>query len=412
MAEAGIMTLSLKIAGDDFDDFYPYELILEEGFSRVYRAELTVFTDVKRDQKDLKELLELSASVTISQRLAGDVARRHRYLHGIITRVANFGIVSRGESKPCYRHIITIESELARLRHTNLSCPYYGMTPPDVIEEILSRYGIKGEFSDDYINRSTYTKGGMFEQTNIPDLDFIYKVMNLYGLSWTFVHGKASQSGLGTAELHFSEGSRFPAPLYEYSDGREIPDIEQFNFLDFDEKRNIWKMDAWRMESGIGVDGLEITAAYPEEGYGSEEWQWGKVEPGKRYHSHCSLFHVYERGTEPEEIDEDIKRMIEAQRLTFYSEKVSLKGSTENITVMPGIIFELSSFMGQKDTQVISALVTDMQLRVRAMWPRDLVSPPAGEEAGELAFVEFSAKDWGPDSEKRFCQIQRQENKK
>ena len=407
MSEAGNMSLSLKIAGDGYEDFYPYELTLEEGVSRVYRAELTVFSKTRRERKNMQELLERNASLTISQYLAGGLVTRNRYLHGIITGMENLGVAGRGDSKSCFRHKIIVESELARLRHTSLNYSWYRKTPPLIIEEIISRYGIRGEFSDKYINLSTFSSNLMFEQTNISDLDFIRRIMNLYGISWIFTHGKVSQNGLGTAGLHFSEGSRFPQPLYEYSDKRNISETERFKFLNYNEGQNVWKIDDWRMESRIGVDGMKVTALYPEADRGSPEWQWGSVEPGKRYRNYDSLFHGYERGTPPGNIDADMKRIIEAQRLVFTGEQENCIGVTENILSMPGLIMEIGDYYGSggaaKAADAITVLVTDLTLHVRAKWPRDFVPPPADGEPAELARVEFSAKDWSRGSEKRFC---------
>jgi hypothetical protein len=397
------MNLSLKIAGEGLDDFYPYELALEEGFSKVYRAELMVFTRRRRDQKKLRELLERKATVIISQRLPGGTVSRLRYLHGIITAAADLGVVSRGKSADCYRHVITIESELARLRHTRLINPYYRKTPPDIIEEIFSHYGIKGEFSSSFINRSSFSKNLMFDQTEISDLDFILQVMELYGISWTYVHGKASQGSLGQAELYFSEGNRYPPAFYEYSDKRKVPEIERFDFMDYDAGKDVWKMDRWRMESRIGAEGLEVSAPYPLANYGSQEWRWGDVKPGKRHYDYGTLFHGFDRQTPNSEIDADIKRIIEAFRTAFAAERENWSGGTQNIAVLPGLVFELRHFQGAGDGNVICALVTDSALRFRVHWPRDLAAPPLGEEPGELSQVEFSSVDWGKDSEKRFC---------
>jgi hypothetical protein len=245
----------------------------------------------------------------------------------------------------------------------------------------------------------------MFDQLNVSDLDFIHHIMNLYGLSWTFVHGPASQNGAGTTELHFSEGNRFPPPCYEYSDKREIPEIEKFDFVNYDERQNLWKLDGWRMENTIGVDGLEITAAYPEANYGSREWRWGDDRPGKRYHSYSTQFHGYERRTAAAEIDGDIKQIIEARRLGFTLAREKWTGRAENILIMPALIFELGHFSGVRDSGLFTALVTGSRLHVRSLWPRDMASPPGDAETGELVQVEFNAADWGRDSEKRFCGV-------
>jgi hypothetical protein len=398
---AGSMTLSVKIAGGGYDDLFPYELVLEEGFSRVSRAELTLLTTTLHTQKDLAGLLDENISLVISQRISGVI--RRRFLHGIITGIASPGVVGSGTGGNCYRHIFTIESTLARLRWTRLNRPYYRKTPPDIIEEILDKYQIRGQFSDAYINRSAYSKNLMFDQMYVSDLEFIRHVMELYGLSWTFVHGPASQNGIGTAELHFSVGNQFPPPRYEYSDKRKIPGIEKFDFVNYDERQNLWKLDGWRMENTIGVDGLEITASYPEANYGSREWRWGDGQPGKRYFSYSSLFHGYERRTGAAEIDGDIKQIIEARRLGFTLARENRTGRAENILLMPGLIFELGHFYGSKDSSPITALVTDSRLHIRSLWPRDMAAPPVDAETGELAEVSFGAADWGKDSAKRFC---------
>jgi hypothetical protein len=412
MPETGKMILSLKIADGGFDDFYPYELTLEEGFSQVYRAELTVFTKTGRQQKDLRKLLDRNASVTISQPLTGGLVSRSRYLHGIITGAASLGLVSIGAGAVCYRYAVTIESELSRLRHTSVNYPYYRKTPPDIIEDILSRYNIQCEFSNEYIECSSFCNHLMFEQSGVSDLDFISRIIDLYGISWHFIHGKPAPNGLGTAELHFSEGNRFPPLFYEYSDNRKIAETEIFDFLDYRGKQNVWKMDSWHMESGVGVEGLELNAPYPESNSGSREWRWGDIGKGKRYHSRNSLFHGYERGTQDVEIDKDIKRMLEAGRIAFTLDKENWTGATENIVPSSGLILELKHFYGPQDNTAITALVTDSRLHIRSLWPRNLAPPPSGAEPGELAQVEFHATDWGEDSEKRFCRNGRQGEKR
>ena len=98
--------------------------------------------------------------------------------------------------------------------------------------------------------------------------------------------------------------------------------------------------------------------------------------------------------------------MIEAHRLSFTEAKEYWKGRAENIAVIPGLLFELEHFQGQKDGAVIAALITDSLLHVRTLWPRDMVTPPADAEPGEMAQAEFRAVDWGKDSEKRFCRME------
>jgi len=402
MSEAGVMSLSLKIAGDGYEDFFPYELTLEEGFSRVYHAELTVFTKTLREMDELRELLERKASIIVSQRLTGGSVTRSRYVHGIITGVAHLGVAG-GESKSCFRYKIIIESELIRLGHTKLNSPWYRKTPPAIIEEICSRYGIRAHFSEQFINQSSFSKNSMFEQSGVSDLDFIRYLAAMYGISWSFVHEKSDPGNIGTAALYFSEGWLFPSPLYDYSVKRDVPEVERFDFINFNEGQNIWKMNKFRMENTIGIDGMEVTASYPQNNSGSHEWRWGLTGHGKKYHSYGSLFHGYNKGASMSEIDADIKRSLEAYRMTFALEKENRKGEAENIALMPGLILELRHFYGQQYEKTVTALITDSRLRVRVLWPRDLVSPPVDGEPEEISQVEFNAKDWGKDSGKRFC---------
>jgi hypothetical protein len=243
----------------------------------------------------------------------------------------------------------------------------------------------------------------MFDQVNVSDFDFIRHIIDMYGLSWVFTHGTVSPGGVGSAELHFTSGERFPAPVYEYSDKRKVPDIEQFAFVNDDDRRNVWRMAGWRMESGIGVDGLEVTAPYPEAGYGSHDWRWGDTAPGKRHHIYSNLFHGYERGTAEAEIDADIKSVIKARRTAFTLAKENWTGRAESILPMPGLLLTLGHFQGAHDSGTITALVTDSHLRIRGVWPPDISAPPPDVETGELVQTGFNVIDWGSESEKRFC---------
>jgi hypothetical protein len=397
------MNLSVRIAVKGYEDFIPYELVLEEGFSRVCQGELTVLTKTPRTLKDMESLLDQKISLTISQRLTGGLVSRSRYLHGIITGTVCYGAVNGGEGAACYRYGIVIESELARLRHTRLSSPYYRKTPADIIEEILAKYQIQGRFSDAWVDRSSFSRNLMFDQASEPDLDFVRRVMELYGLSWTFVHNPPPQSGAGAAELHFTEGAGFPPPFYEYSDKRKVPAVEKFGFVNYDEAKNLWKMEGWRMGSGLGVEGLEVNAPYPEANYGSRDWRWGETGPGKRYESRNSLFHGYERQTPAAEIDADVKRIIGARRLSLTLSRQKWTGKAGNIILMPGLLFELGYFYGPRDNNPLTALVCDVRLHIRALWPADMAAPPGDAETGELAEAEFRAVDWGRDSGKRYC---------
>jgi uncharacterized protein involved in type VI secretion and phage assembly len=62
-------TLTLRPAGGGFEDLYPWDLTLEEGFSRLYRGELTVLSEKKHGMGDLSDLLDKGISLGITQLL-------------------------------------------------------------------------------------------------------------------------------------------------------------------------------------------------------------------------------------------------------------------------------------------------------------------------------------------------------
>jgi uncharacterized protein involved in type VI secretion and phage assembly len=408
MAEEGKFFIALRVAGGGFDDFYPYELELEEGFSKLYKARLTVFSNTARSYTELTDALDKPASLAISQRLvdmsagrlSGSGERRTRYLHGIITGVSAGGIFYNGDAE-CFAYTLVIEPELARLRFTCFSAPYYGRNPLDVIADILGKYGVRALFSSDYIDRSVYGANLMFDQNKMSDYAFIDSMLALYGLSYVFVHSKPPKTGCGSAELYFSDGSQFPMPALDYSDSRAMP-APAFDFIKADSESGAIKMDAWRMEKSIGVDGVRVSAPYSNASYGSPDWCEGGVEAGDRYIQYNRLFHGYASAADKAEIDADVKRSIEARYNSFQLDKERWTGKASTLALMPGVQFELRHFLGKRDAEIITALVTESRLRVRSVWRTDLAAKPEGIETGEQLEIEFSAINWGAGSAFRY----------
>ncbi|MDR1588256.1 MAG: phage late control D family protein, partial [Treponema sp.] len=288
------VVLTMRIAGGGFEDMYPYELFLEEGFSRVYKARLTLLSDTLHTYDDLAEIVDTNISLTISQVLRDAVTMRTRYLHGIITAAATDGVFSGGEQN-CYRYTLTIESELARLRYNARNGAYYKQSPVDAVEAVLANNHITARFSDSFIRRNEYSTRLMFNQNGVSDIEFIGNILFTYGISFASVHPAVSVDAMGASDLVFSDGNSFPAPVLEYSDNRETPETAQFDFVRADEAQDTWKMDAFRMENAIGVDGIEVSATYPEFNYGNKEWKAGDPGADKRSLTYNRLFTGYER---------------------------------------------------------------------------------------------------------------------
>jgi uncharacterized protein involved in type VI secretion and phage assembly len=394
---------SLRFAGGGFEDFYPYEFFLEEGFSKTYRGELNIISGKLHTREDLSELLDKKVSLNISQRLGDEKTYRTRWVHGIVTAVEAHGVFISTKLQDAYWYVLTIEPEFARLRYTRSTESFYKVNPVDIIEKLLNRYGIKGDFSKDYLDRRKYGQKLMFEQVETPVLGFIQHLSYLYGLSYTFCHPKAQGAHLGETGLYFTDGERFPHSDTVYSDNRKVPDTLAFDFLSRDEGQSIWKMDDWRQMDRIGTDGLELTASYPETGRGNHEWRRGSANNNDRFHNYNRMFHGYFRDAGEKEIDDDLKLILDARYRSLELSKTRWEGDAENIALTPGTMFELSHFYGTRDNTRLTALVTGIKLRARTIWPPALAVVPGVAAEGELVSVQAECIDFGKNSAKRFC---------
>jgi hypothetical protein len=395
-------SLTLHLAGGGYEDLYPWDLVLEEGFSRLYRGELTVLSEKKHSMEELSGLLDKGISLVITQKLGDAKTGRTRYLHGIVTEVKNGGVFSNGKVKDCYSYVFVIEPELARLKYTSLTTPYYRMNPLDVFEAVLDKYRIKGRIEQNYISRTKYGKNLLFDQSETSDLNFLKYIAGLYGISFTFVHPKNQSKTLGVSDLYFSDGFKFPLSDIVYSDKREEPRTVGFDFLSAAEDGNIWKMNDWNMTNAIGVDGFFLNTTYPQANYGSDQWKWGKTARGDRYLIGNRLFHSYEQHTQPAEIDEDIRLILEARQRVEEEAKSRWTAEAANLALRPGLILELRHFYGMKDREPITSLVTAITLRHRTRWPSYLAVRMKGADE-ELTEVRGTCMNWGGDAEKRFC---------
>ncbi|MDR0556804.1 MAG: phage late control D family protein [Treponema sp.] len=399
-----ITSMTMHFAGGGFEDLYPWELVLEEGFSQTYRGKLTALSKKKRNMKELSGLLDKGISLTMTQKLGDAKTRRTRYLHGIVTEITNDGVFSNGTAADCYRYVFVVEPELVRLKHTRLSASYYQMNPPDIFEAILNKYKIKSRIEEKYCSRRIYGKHLCFEQSMMSDFDMIDSIARMYGISFMFTHPKTAENSLGGAELYFSDGERFPLSPVVYSDKREEPVSAAFDFLSADEGKSVWRMDRWAVTRSIGVDGFKVSAVYPNADYGSDQWKWGGTEPGARHIHRNGLFHTYDRDAQPAEVDDDIRLILAARRMETEREKALWTAGTTAMSFRPGLVLELRHFYGMKDSEVMTAMVTHTTLRHRTVWPVELAARTESV-AGEITEVRGSCLEWGSGAERRFCPL-------
>jgi hypothetical protein len=161
-------------------------------------------------------------------------------------------------------------------------------------------------------------------------------------------------------------------------------------------------MDKWAVTRGIGVDGFKLSAVYPNANYGSDQWKWGKTEPGDRHIHRDGLFHTYDRDAKPAEVDDDIRLILAARRMATEREKARWTAGTTVMAFRPGLVLELRHFYGMKDAEVMTALVTHTTLHHRTVWPVELAARRESV-AGEISEVRGSCMEWGSGVERRFC---------
>jgi hypothetical protein len=398
---AGDNILSLRLVNNGYTDFYPYELEFEEGFSKLYKGRLMVLSHKARAHEELvKDLLDQRVTVSVAQRLADGVTYRKRYIHGIISGVESRGVYStgslNGERTDCYRYVLTLESELSRLRYTRVnSKPYYRKNPVDIIAEITGKHGIEALLPENALSRD-YSGKLMFDQSDISDWEFLLGILYMYGITFSYRHGRVNGEGLGRAELIFSDGYVLPVSDVDYSDRRGALKAERFDFLKSDEANDIWKMDSWSMRDGIGVDGIRLI--------GNREWEAGKTGEGSRYLSYSRMFHGYDNGAGSGEVDKDVKKILSARYRTFELEKRTWKAGAGNLLLTPGRLLELSSYNGKDDRALITARVNGARLKIRTAWPRTMALPPEHEGEEEFLELEGLCMDYGKNvPDKRLC---------
>jgi uncharacterized protein involved in type VI secretion and phage assembly len=392
---------ALRLAGGGFEDFFPYRLELEEGLSRPFKGTLSIASETAHPRAELRALLDKTATLTVTQKLFDGKLTRTRSLHGIVSEVASVGVLQRGGKRECFGFALTIESELARLRYTRFSRPYYGLTPADLIQTILDKHHIEAQFPGEFLKRNDYSKKLMFDQSRLSDWDFLRSILSLYGISFTLRHPRAKGTALGKAELIFSEGTRaFPVSDVDYSDGRAAADKERFDFLSFDEGAGVSKMNAWREAASIGVDGVKLSAPYPNANGGSRDWRVGETDEGKRFYDYDRQFHGYAEDAGAGEIDADVMKALQARYRAFQIEKSAWRGEAANLTLVPGRVFELAHFNGAGSRETTTAMALRTRLACNTPLPHEM----APEEGGRTKVsVEAECMDYGKDAEKRFC---------
>ena len=396
--------LNIKFAGSKFDDFYVYDVVINEAISDLYEADVLVLSDKAYTYEQLAEGLFLNVTLSITQRLSKATQKRTRWFSGIVTAIEHLGVFYASDKADCFSYRIRIEPALAKLKHVARKAAYNRKTPVDVLSEIISGQGLKANISEEFVPRRPFNSFGIYEQDEESDYDFIKRLTSMYGLSFAFKHLKAASNGLAETELYFSAGERFPDwAEVVYSDKRSVPSVSQFDFRTENGANNIWKLDNWSMKRQDGYDGVMLQETYPNSNVGSYDWKVGKTEDKDKRRVYTSHFHGYARDVDKKSVDDDVALILKAKYAAFQLEKDVWTGKGDNLLLMPCRMFSLTHFYGMKNGAAVSAMVTQTQTHCRAKWPATLAVSPDINGNEEITEVDFSAMNYGAQSDKRFC---------
>ena len=164
--------LNIKFAGSKFDDFYVYDVVINEAISDLYEADVLVLSDKAYTYEQLAEALSLNVTLSITQRLSKATQKRTRWFSGVVTEVEHLGVFYASDKKDCFSYRVHIEPALAKLKYIARKAAYNRKTPVDVLSEIIAGQGLRANFSEDFISRRPFNAFGIYEQDEESDYDF------------------------------------------------------------------------------------------------------------------------------------------------------------------------------------------------------------------------------------------------
>ncbi|WP_421633480.1 type VI secretion system Vgr family protein [Enterobacter ludwigii] len=107
--------------------------------------------------------------------------RSGKNVHGIITRLE---WLSTSKDQSHYR--LTLSSRLALLRYTRQCAVYQNQSVPEVVEQVLRKYGLEGPDFEFRLER-TYPPREIITQWRETDLEFIRRILSEVGIYWRTV---------------------------------------------------------------------------------------------------------------------------------------------------------------------------------------------------------------------------------
>lgn len=405
----------IKFRNHENSDFLVYALNLREGLSEPYRAEVFLVSKRQMSPAELSQQVK-EKEVSLLIEWMWEKKRVRRFLNGIVTTIRHEGLrtvsprwVELNGSKVCSCFRLVIEPRLVLLRYARRTCDYRNTTPLETIKKVLKRHGITPVLDGNYISFEKYSGNLRFIQADETDFEFVSRLMERYGISYTFVHSAVQEQGdiPGETSLYLSDGEQFPAySELEFSgfpaESAQNLDTEKktmsfpFDMNSWSAEQGIWKMDEFSTVDSIGVDHVRIGAFSPgalqpvfcETGIASTGRSWKLYDPPRGYSKDI--------GTDI--LKEEIQLSADACCAALRMEKERWTGKTAVPFAVPAAVLNISSFYSED---------VNVRLPVRVVRSELVFRKDDASDVESAVNVSFECTSFSNDrQEKRFCPVQ------
>ncbi|MCQ2914188.1 MAG: phage late control D family protein [Alphaproteobacteria bacterium] len=388
--------LKLSFVDKKLEDFYLYNIDLEENLSFDYKATCIALSEKPHTVEELKEVLGFKADIQIIQFDERQNSRK-RYLSGVVTSIEHLGLFCRLEKSEVFAYKFTVEPQVAVLKNVIKLQAYNNTNVYDVINEVSQQYGLGFILNENYILKDDYIPKCNYNQNEVSTYHFLKEIFEMYGLSLCYNHSKDA------TQVFVTNGNKVPvASALEFSKGKD--DVEKPYNIDLykyknDDDANLLHMDQWNMKTSLGVDGVRLLETYPNSNVSGEEWKTKGFEDKKRFVEYTRHFHMYAYGCTKEEVDKDVKTILEAQQRRNDINKDLWQGKASNIMLMPGRLIKVFHAYSNKDNSALFALINKTHLNVYARFPTNLAQLVDLEKSNKF---EVSIEAMNYSEEKRF----------
>lgn len=357
----------------EFEKSVLHEIELKERLSAPFSLFADVLLPKPLPRKTLRNILGEKTKITIRAKLIssenGKTLYATRFVNGIVTKMRYEGIIFSGtadsERTNCARYRLTVEPVLSLLAKTRKTRTFRKLSPHEVIVSILKDYDIQPDIS---LVENDGDKNQFFQQQGESDLNFIHRLMRLYGLNYNFIHKDEGWDPLLviTNKWRFEPGDDCSAKVLYTDEEQAKTTYSDPLFLQgsvsSDEAGKIY-IRRWIMEEACSAQSVNVgmDASNEEE----EVLSWTMGDGLNQYETYY--------GKVP--LENDRRRTTRLLKASLARENSLWRGETDSLSVSPGSLVQLQGIFGD-DNESLTALTVQTELFIRSSWPNDLAFPP------------------------------------